>query len=98
MIVGMRTRGQAERVAALTGGCHLGGKPKRDDTPTLSRYVDVGRDFEVHRQLVESISVLFDLFDLYDGDGSYVASGSPGEQVPTGWLLTAAKFEVQWPT
>jgi len=34
MIVQMRTRGQAERVAALTGGCHLGGKPKRDDTPT----------------------------------------------------------------
>jgi len=56
----------------------------------------VGPDFEVHRQVVESVSVLF---ELYDGDsGSYVASGSPGEQVPTGWLLTAAKFEVQWPT
>jgi putative transposase len=96
MIVGMRTRGQAERVTALTGGCHLGGKPKRVDTPTLSRYVDVGPDFEVHRQVVESVSVLF---DLYDGDsGSYVASGSPGEQVPTGWLVTAAKFEVGWPT
>jgi putative transposase len=61
----------------------------------MSRYVDVGPDFEVHRQVVESVSVLF---DLYDGDsGSYVASGSPGEQVPTGWLVTAAKFEVEWP-
>jgi len=61
----------------------------------LSRYVDVGADFEVHRAVVEAVSVLF---ELYDGDAaSYTASGSPGEPLPTGWLVTAAKFEVDWP-
>jgi putative transposase len=64
MIVGMRTRGQAARVAAATGGAHLPGKPKPDGTPRLSRYVDVGADFETHRTAVESVSVLFDLFDV----------------------------------
>ena len=92
----MRTRGQAARVAALTGGVHLPGKPKPDGTPTLSRYVDVGSDFEPHRHSVESVSVLF---DLYDGDGDgYAATGSPGQQMPSGWVMTAAKFEVEWPT
>ena len=92
----MRTRGQAARVAALTGGVHLPGKPKPDGTPTLSRYVDVGSDFEPHRHWVESVSVLF---DLYDGDGDgYAATASPGQQVPSGWVMTAAKFEVEWPT
>jgi len=91
----MRTRGQAARVAAATGGAHLPGKPKADGTETLSRYIDVGADFEAHRSAAESVSVLFDLFDG-DGDG-YAASGSPGEQVPSGWTVTAAKFEVEWP-
>jgi putative transposase len=96
MIVGLRTCGQAARVAALTGGEHVPGKAGRDGTPRLSRLVDVGRDFEVHRAAVESVSVLF---DLYDGDGDgYVATGSCGEPVPTGWVVTAAKFEVEWPT
>ena len=45
-------------------------------------YVDVGADFEAHRGAVESVSVLF---DLYDGDSAgYAATGSPGEQVPYG--------------
>jgi putative transposase len=65
MIVGMRTRKQAARVAVATGGANLPGKPKPDGTPTLSRYVDVGPDFETHRPAVESVSVLF---ELYDGD------------------------------
>jgi putative transposase len=96
MIVGMRTRAQAAKVAAATGGAHLVGKPKRDGTPTLSRYVDVGADFEGHRAVVESVSVLF---DLYDGDADcYAATGSPGEPLPTGWVMAAAKFEVDWPT
>jgi putative transposase len=96
MIVGMRTRKQAARVAAATGGAHLVGKPKRDGTPTLSRYVDVGGDVEAHRSAVELVSVLF---DLYDGDTDcYAHMGSPGEPLPTGWLVTAAKFEVDWPT
>jgi putative transposase len=96
VIVGMRTRGQAARIAAATGGAHLAGKPKPDGTPSLSRYVDVGADFEAHRAAVESVSVLF---DLYDGDADcYAQTGSPGEALPTGWVATAAKFEVQWPT
>jgi putative transposase len=71
VIVGMRTCGQAARVAALTGGVQLPGKPSRDGTARLSRLVDVGPDFEVHRAAVEP--------------------------VPTGWMVTAAKFEVEWP-
>jgi putative transposase len=95
MIVGMRTRKQAARVAADTGGVQLPGKPKSDGTETLSRYVDVGVDFEAHRAAVESVSVLF---DLNDGDrDSYAATGSPGERVPSGWMVTGAKFEVEWP-
>ncbi|MDT5361428.1 MAG: hypothetical protein QOC69_3190, partial [Mycobacterium sp.] len=58
----MRTRGRAAKIAAATGGAHLAGKPKPDGTPSLSRYVDVGADFEAHRAAVESVSVLFDLF------------------------------------
>lgn len=38
------------------------------------------------------------LFELYDGDAdSYVQTGSPGAPSPTGWTVTAAKFEVEWP-
>ena len=65
MIVALRTRGQAAKVAEATGGAQLPGKPKPDGTQTLSRYVDVGADFEAHRAAVESVSVLF---ELYDGD------------------------------
>jgi len=95
MIVGMRTCKQAARVAVASGGAHLPGKPRADGTVAASRYVDVGSDFEVHRAAVESVSVLF---DLYDGDAdAYAATGSPGEKLPTGWTVTAAKFEVEWP-
>ena len=95
MIVGMRTRSQAANVAELTGGVQLPGKPKPDGAQTLSRYVDVGADFEAHRLAVESVSVLF---ELYAGDAdSYEAIGSPGEKLPSGWMVTAAKFEVEWP-
>ena len=84
MIVGLRTRSQAAKVAALTGGVQLPGKPKPDGTAALSRYVDVGSDFEVHRQLVESVSVLF---GLYGGDADgYAATGSPVRSCPrAGW-------------
>jgi len=95
MIVGMRTRAQAAKVAEVTDGVQLPGKPKRNGTPTLSRYVAVGGDFEAHRVGVESVSVLFGLFD---GDpDSYAATGLPGAKLPTGWMVTAAKFEVEWP-
>jgi putative transposase len=61
----------------------------------LSRYVDIGADFEPHRAAVESVSVLF---ELHGGDAAgYATTGSPGEELPTGWVVTAAKFEVQWP-
>ena len=95
MIVGMRTRAQAAKVAGLIGGTHLPGKPKPDGTLALSRYVDVGSDFELHRQVVESVSVLFGLYG--GGADSYAATGSPGATLPTGWMVTAAKFEVEWP-
>jgi putative transposase len=96
MIVGMRIRAQAARVAAATGGAHLPGEPKPGGAPRLSRYVDVGADFEPHRRAVESVSVLF---DLYDGDrDGYAATGSPGEWAPSGWTMTGAQFEVEWPT
>lgn len=96
MIVGMRTRAQAVKVAAATGGAHLAGESKSDGVRGLSRYVDLGDDFEAHRAAVESVSVLF---DLYDGDADgYAQTGSPGDRLPTGWMVTAAKFEVQWPT
>lgn len=95
MIVGMRTRAQAEKVAARTGGMGLAGRPKPDGSPTLSRYVGVGGEFEPYRAAVESVSVLF---ELYDCDAvSYASTGSPGAKVPTGWQVTGAKFEVDWP-
>jgi putative transposase len=96
MIVGMRTVAQAAKVAELNGGVQLPGRPKPDGTPSLSRYVDVGADFSIHRAAVESVS---ELFELYDGDADgYAVSGCPGERLSTGWLITAAKFEVDWPT
>lgn len=82
-------------VSRVTGGVQLAGKPKPDGTPTFSRYVEIGVDFEAHRPVVESVSVLF---ELYDGDAnSYAATGGPGAQLPSGWMVTAAKFEVEWP-
>ena len=95
MIVRMRTGKQSAKVAALSGGVQLAGKPKPDGTPTLARYVDVGSDFEVHRAVVESVSVLF---ELYDGDAaSNTVTSARGAPLPTGWVVTAAKFEVDWP-
>jgi putative transposase len=95
MIVQMRTRQQAARVAAATGGVQLPGKPDKNGAPRLSRLVDVGPDFEARRVAVESVSVLF---ELYDGDvASHTVTGSPGEKLPTGWVVMAAKFEVEWP-
>lgn len=87
----MRTCAQASRVADATGGVQLPGKPKPDGTVALSRMVDVGPDFEVHRVAVEAVSVLF---ELHTGD----STSGPGDRVPSGWTVTAAKFEVQWPT
>jgi putative transposase len=87
MIVQMRTLAQAAKVAAATGGVQLPGTPDENGSSRLSRRVDVGADFEVHRAATEAVSVLFTLFD----DGGEVV------EVPSGWVMTAAKFEVQWP-
>lgn len=91
----MRTCKRAAKVAELTGGAWLAGKPKPDGTPTVSGYVDVGADFGAHRAAVESVTVLF---ELYDGDGhGYAATDSLGAKLPTGWPVSAAKFELDWP-
>ena len=54
----------------------------------------MGSDFETRSVAVESVSVLFDLFD---GDGVGYPAGLPGERVPSGWLVSGAKSEVEWP-
>ncbi len=84
MIVQMRTKAQAAKVAATTGGVQLPGKPDRDGAAVLSARVDVGADFEAHRAAVEAVSVLFALFD----------TGSGGElvEVASGWVLQAYRY------
>lgn len=69
----------------MTGGTHLPAK----EEGKLSRRVDVGSDFETHRAAVESVSVLFKLFDVVDEELV---------EVPSGWRVTGAQFEVQWPS
>ena len=79
MIAMMRTKAQAQKVAEITGGVIVvkNGKP----TPK----VQLQGDFEQYRAAVESVSVLFQLWD------------DAGEQVPSGWTMTGASFEVEWP-
>jgi len=84
VLVEMSTVAQAARVAGLTGGTHLPGIL----AGRMSRRVDVGGDFETHRSQTESVSVLFKLFDQTDGVLA---------QVPWGWTITGASFEVEWP-
>ena len=96
MIVELRTRTQAAKVAEATGGVQLSGRPRPDGTVPASRWVDVGDDFEAHRVAVESVSTLF---SLHSGNATdYAAGGELGTPLPTGWSTTAAKFEVQWPS
>jgi putative transposase len=79
VIVQMRTKAQAARVAKITGGRLL---HNDQGSPTNKVALD---DFEVHREAVESVSVLFRLFA--DDD----------TELPSGWVLTGATFEVEWP-
>jgi putative transposase len=79
VIVQTRTRVQAARVAEITGGTLLHDDQGR---PTAKVALD---DFEVHRQAVESVSVLFRCF------------ADDGTEVPSGWVVTGAAFEVEWP-
>jgi putative transposase len=57
--------------------------------------VALGGDFETHRAAVEPVSVLF---ELYSGDAQgFIATGELGDPAPSGWTVTAARFEVEWP-
>jgi len=52
-------------------------------------------DFEQARAAVESVSVLF---TLHDGDAAaYAETERAGRQVPSGWRMAGARFEVAWP-
>ncbi len=79
MIVAMRTKEQARRVSELTGGKVI----VKDTQPTAQ--VSLPGDFEQYRETVESVSVLFKLYD------------NTGNPIPSGWTLTGATFEVEWP-
>lgn len=87
MIVAMRTRAQAARVAVATGGVQLPGTPKRDGTPRLSARVALGADFEAHRAAVEAVSVLFTLYDTDPSTGELV-------EVPSGWVMQAYQYSL----
>ncbi len=84
----MRTVAQAKQVADATGGTHLPGRPDKDGCARMSHRVDVGEDFEVHRREVEDISPLFTLWDTTE---------DKVVEIPSGWMVTGAKFEVEWP-
>ena len=95
MIVKFRTGAQAVKAAERCGGVVLPARPRKDGKPGSARHVDVGPDFESVREQVESVTVMFDLFN---GDASTWADGfDPGTPVHNGWTFTAAKFEVEWP-
>jgi putative transposase len=76
-----RTAKEAARIASVTGGAHLPAK----EPGKLSRRVRLSGDFEAHRAAVEAVTVLFGLF-THDG-----------VPVPSGWTVTGASFEVEWP-
>ena len=50
-----------------------------------TRKVALVGDFERYRDAVESVSVLFQLCD------------DTGEKAATGWTVTGASFEIEWP-
>ena len=76
-----RTAKEAARIASVTGGEHL----PATEPGKLSRRVRLSGDFEAHRAAVEGVTVLFGLFT------------DDGVPVPSGWTVTGASFEVQWP-
>ncbi len=81
VIVEARTVKEAARIAAGTGGVHLLAK----EQGKLSRRVRLTGEFESHRAAVEAVTVLFGLFT------------DDGVPAPSGWTVTGASFEVQWP-
>ena len=83
-LVEMPTVAQAAKVATATGWEHLPAKEEGG----LSRRLDAGDGFEAGREAVEAVSVLFKL---------YRQGAGPLVEVPSGWAVTARKFEVEWP-
>ena len=83
-LVEMPTVAQAAKVAAATGWEHLPAKEEGG----LSRRLDAGDGFEAGREAVEAVPVLFKL---------YRQGAGPLVEVPSGWVVTARKFEVEWP-
>ncbi len=81
VMVEARTVKEAARIAAVTGGVHLPAK----EQGKLSRRVRLTGDFEAHRAAVEAVTVLFGLCT------------DDGVPAPSGWTVTGASFEVQWP-
>ncbi len=81
MLAEARTVKEAARTAAATGGVHLPGKEPGKFSPRVL----VTGDFEAHRAAVEAVTVLSQLSD------------DDGKQVPSGWSVTGASFEVEWP-
>jgi putative transposase len=86
MLVEMPTDHKAAKVAEVTGWALV---PSKADPEKPSRRLGAADGFEEHRAAVEAVSVLFKLYDTA-ADGSLA-------QVPSGWTVTAAKFEVEWP-
>jgi putative transposase len=82
----MLTFAQAAEVAKVTGWPRL--KSEKDPSK-FSRRLDAGDSFEIHRLAVEAVSVLFQMYEQVS-DGLL-------REVPSGWQITAAKFEVEWP-
>ncbi len=81
MTVEARTAKAAARIAAASGGVH----PPAQAPGKLSRRVRLTGDFEAHRAAVEAVTVWF---------GLCTDDGAPA---PSGWTVTGASFEVQWP-
>ncbi len=63
VLVEMRATAQAAKVAEATGGAHLLGKNDKDGKALLGHGVDIGTDFEACRAKIESVSVLFKLYE-----------------------------------
>jgi putative transposase len=72
------------RVQAARVADLTGGTLLHDDQGRPTAKVTLG-DFDAHREAVESVSVLFRCFDDH------------GTEVPSGWVVTGATFEVEWP-
>lgn len=86
MLVEMPTVTQAKKVSDATGWVHLRSIKYPERFSTRLEVID---SLELHRDQLEAVSVLFKCFER-NPDGSV-------RQVPSGWTITGASFEVEWP-